>query len=427
MTPSSSIKNAGTLLSGNIIAQGIAFVSYLLLSRLFTPDDFGVYNIFYSYIEVLIILSTCKFEQAIVVAEGDAQAAGVARLALRINTGVSLLLLVAAACLQMPACGGSLPIPAPMVLLIPAMVFLCGTSRVYTFLGVRDRRYPTLAYGQVWNAAGTTVLRVAAGFVAPVVRWLQTFGLPLGTVLGRLAANLYLRKNTTRLLHDPTLKGGDRRALRHLGKRYRQYPLYVMPKEFVGSLSANLPFLWLSIHFDNAAIGLFAMSLTFLQRPVLMIANALEQSYFRDISERHQQRQALMPHLRPMLWGVGGVAVAVAAIGFFVAEPLFVFLLGDQWVGTGFYVQCLLPWLVVRLLVNSLTFVGNVFETQHIDFLLQVLLLLLRVAALYVGIRFDSFRMAVLLFCGVSAVVQTGQLIWYLWQIRRYDKSRADG
>ena len=73
------IKNSGILLSGNALAQGLAFAAYLILLRLFTPDDFGLYNIFYSYLEVLIILSTCKYELSIVVAHNDASAVRIAR------------------------------------------------------------------------------------------------------------------------------------------------------------------------------------------------------------------------------------------------------------------------------------------------------------------------------------------------------------
>ena len=69
--PSHFIRNSGTLLTGNVVAQGLAFLAYLLLLRLFTPDDFGLCNVFFSYTEVLIILSTCKYEMAIVVAPDD--------------------------------------------------------------------------------------------------------------------------------------------------------------------------------------------------------------------------------------------------------------------------------------------------------------------------------------------------------------------
>ena len=87
------IKNSGILLSGNALAQGLAFAAYLILLRLFTPDDFGLCNVFFSYTEVLIILSTCKYEMAVVVASDDKEASTLARLAFRLNRGVSLLLL----------------------------------------------------------------------------------------------------------------------------------------------------------------------------------------------------------------------------------------------------------------------------------------------------------------------------------------------
>ena len=44
-------KDGVTLISGNVWAQAVAFLSYLLLARLFSPEDFGFYNIFYSYID----------------------------------------------------------------------------------------------------------------------------------------------------------------------------------------------------------------------------------------------------------------------------------------------------------------------------------------------------------------------------------------
>ena len=87
------IKDSGTLVSGQVAAQLIAFAAYPLLTRLFTPDDFGLYNVFYSYIEVFIILSTGKYELSVVAAKSDVEANAIARMTLRINTCVSLLLL----------------------------------------------------------------------------------------------------------------------------------------------------------------------------------------------------------------------------------------------------------------------------------------------------------------------------------------------
>ncbi len=58
MRESKLVREAATLASGNVSAQAIALAAYFVLTRIYTPDDYGLFNIFYSYIEVLIILST---------------------------------------------------------------------------------------------------------------------------------------------------------------------------------------------------------------------------------------------------------------------------------------------------------------------------------------------------------------------------------
>ena len=179
-------------MTGNMVAQGIAFLAYLLLCRLFTPEDFGIYNIFYGYLEVLIILSTCKYEMAIVVAHDDEHAIQVSRMTLRLNLIVSLAVLTVALVLAVTA-PTALPIPPLMVLLIPLIVFFNGTSRVYSSLGVRNERFRAIAGADVTGSLFGTAMKLLAGFLAHALRWLHTYGLPIGTTLGLVARNAYLR------------------------------------------------------------------------------------------------------------------------------------------------------------------------------------------------------------------------------------------
>ena len=79
------VQEAATLVGGNAVGQGIAMLAYLLLTRIFSPADFALYNIFLSHIEVLVILSTLKYELSIVMARDDYESVAVARLALTLN------------------------------------------------------------------------------------------------------------------------------------------------------------------------------------------------------------------------------------------------------------------------------------------------------------------------------------------------------
>ena len=416
--PSHFIRNSGTLLTGNVVAQGLAFLAYLLLLRLFTPDDFGLCNVFFSYTEVLIILSTCKYEMAIVVAPDDNEASLLARLAFRLNALLSLLLFAVAAVMALTGVTLS-NLPAILLLLLPLLVYFTGTYRIYVFLCNRHKEYRALARGEVVSVSGGTVTRILFGLLAPVLNLFHTIGLPLGSVLGKMAGHAYLHHVVCRKNHyyHPTAA-----PLRPIARKYINFARYVMPRELVSSFSANLPLMWLSLYFDKPLLGLFSLALTFTQRPAGILANTFEKVLYQSSSVTVQQQLPLRRNILRFALLLGVAVAAVAAVVFLFAEPLFVLLFGGQWVGTGYYVRCLLPWMSILVISNSLSFISSIFGTQRVDFILQVVQLLLRAVALYAGIRQGDFQLAVLLFCIVSAVVQAIQLGWYLYQVHRYEQ-----
>ena len=65
-------KNVLTLISGVALAQAIPILLSPLLSRIYTMEDFGEYAIYNSFISVLIILSTARFEYAIALPKDNA-------------------------------------------------------------------------------------------------------------------------------------------------------------------------------------------------------------------------------------------------------------------------------------------------------------------------------------------------------------------
>ena len=413
MRKSPIVREMGTLLSGNVLAQVISLVAYFALTRIFSTEDYGLYSIFYSYIEVLIILSTCKYELAVVAADSDREAAAVSRFTLRLNAVVSIALLTIALVLWLTgALPGNFAQLGWMVLLIPPMVFLCGTSRVYSFLFNRSHGYRTMAVSETVNAAAAAVTKIALGLLGV----LQA-GMPVGTVVGRAVGNLVYRlkmKNLERVGRD------EQRAA---ARKHRNFPFYVATKDFVNSFSSNLPFLWLALYFDRADVGLFALALTFTFRPVNILNVAFEQVLYARTAEGVRQRQSVKGMIGRFLLTINVVALPLFVVAWFVAEPVFGFCFGGRWEGCGVYVRALLPWVYLMLSSTSLMFISNVFSTQKIEFGFYLVLLVLRVAAIAVGIAQGSFLLAIRLYATAGALVAASLLLWYLWQVRRYERS----
>lgn len=406
-------REAATLVSGNILAQLIAFAAYFVLTRIYSPDDYGLFNIFYSYIEVLIIISTCKYELATVVADDDREAAAVSRFALRMNTLVSVELLTVALVLWLT---GSLPGNFSqlgwMVLLIPPMVFFCGTSRIYSFLYNRFHRYSQIAISDNVNADAGALLKILLGWLG-----LSQSGLPIGTVLGQAASNLNYRLRLRSLALPATTMADNKAAAR----KHRNFPLYVATKDFVSTFSSNLPFLWLALYFDRAEVGLFGLALTFTLQPVNLISTAFERVLYTRTAEAVHARQLIAPMLRRFLLPLAALATTACVAAWFVAEPVFAFCFGNRWQGCGPYVQALLPWVLTFFVSSCMLFIPNVFSTQRTEFIFYIVMLVLRVAAIIIGIGAANFLLAIRLFAIASAAVYVALALWYLWQVHRYD------
>ncbi len=68
------IRNFMTLFSSSAFAQGISLLLAPVLSRIFTPDDFGLVALYLGILSVLSVLSTAKYEQAIMLPRKNSDA-----------------------------------------------------------------------------------------------------------------------------------------------------------------------------------------------------------------------------------------------------------------------------------------------------------------------------------------------------------------
>ena len=78
-------KNVLTLVSGTAIAQIIPIAISPVLTRIYTPEEFGIYAIFTSIVIIFSVISNGRYELAIVLPEKDEDAINIFALGLIIN------------------------------------------------------------------------------------------------------------------------------------------------------------------------------------------------------------------------------------------------------------------------------------------------------------------------------------------------------
>ena len=89
-------RNVLTLLTGTTIAQAIPIAVTPILTRLYTPEEFGLLALFIAITAILGSISNGRYELAIMLPHSDEDAINIAALALLITIVFSIILLVPA-------------------------------------------------------------------------------------------------------------------------------------------------------------------------------------------------------------------------------------------------------------------------------------------------------------------------------------------
>ena len=99
------------------------------------------------------------------------------------------------------------------------------------------------------------------------------------------------------------------------------------------------------------------------------------------------------------------------------------FLLGEEWLTTSKYIQLMLPWLLMVILVSTTSYITDIFQRQRGYMIFEIIYVISRLVALIIGIINDSMYLSIRLFCTVSFLILLIEFIWFTHIVYTYEKS----
>lgn len=69
-----AVRSVGELLLGSLIAHGISVVSMPILTRLYTPESYGIFGTYSALVSILSIITTLRYEFSILLPPNDEDA-----------------------------------------------------------------------------------------------------------------------------------------------------------------------------------------------------------------------------------------------------------------------------------------------------------------------------------------------------------------
>ena len=150
-------KQVLTLATGTAAAQALTILAAPLLTRLYRPEDYGVFALFGAVVGLSALLASGKYDLAIVIPKEDAAATALVGACLLITsvTAVALTVLLWFTCHPLAAWLGD-PLLAPWLQLVPLGVALTNLGIVLSVCANRQQAYGALANSRMAGAlAGT--------------------------------------------------------------------------------------------------------------------------------------------------------------------------------------------------------------------------------------------------------------------------------
>jgi len=369
-----------TLAGGTAFAQAIGLLVVPLLTRLYTPSDFGFYAQYTAFFNFLIPLVHFRYASAIMLPKGDQDALEVFRLCLRLSIffGASLFTIFCFSDLsffQLPGVTDNIWVLA----LISLALTFGGTIQAYTEWSNRMKNYFLLSLSRIVQVGGMVISQSGAGFI-----WGSTLrGLVFGHILGYVFELITLIKGNKTLKKTPLYFSPINPLIESL-VRFKRFPLYTTWGGLLdGASSYGTPLLF-AIFFQAEMVGKYALANTALSAPVTLIGLSISKVLYQRMAEHEKNGLEIKDLVRPVLFRLFFLSFLIGLIIYLFGPVLFGFFFGDNWIDSGQYAKILVPAMLFQFMVSGTSTVLLVKERQDLLLWVQLILMLTTVTSIVV-------------------------------------------
>lgn len=408
-----------TLASGTAVAHVISFAAAPVLTRLYTPEQFGIFSLYSVVVSIASILTCLSYETAIVLPEDDREAAEL------LVASIMITLLMTSFSLAIIFLFGQelatfLKAPELLSILwwVPLNLLAVGTWQTLRYWNTRRRQFGRLSISRVWQSGVTAATQIGGGMAGS-----GATSLVYGQIVGQVVASSVLMIDAAKSRVLSLRKGlSNLSEYTALLYRYRNFPLYSTGGTLLNTAAFQCAPIFLVMLFDPAVAGFYFLAVRIMSVPMAFMGVALGQVLLqRAAAELLQERSvsrlvASVVGRSILLWAPAFIVITL------VAPSAFSIFFGPEWVTAGSYLQVLTPLFFSQLIVSPASVVLIALEKQHVLAALQALLLLGAIGSLGVAGYASSSPRVVLT---VYAVCQSVVYMLYLVAIIRYSSTSA--
>jgi len=342
-------KDLSFLMGGTFIAQLIPILLQPLLKRVFTVEEFGVFDIYFRSVGILAVIFSLKYEGAIVLCKEKSDSATVyigiiiLGFASFLITEVVLIILnsLQINIINIP------PEYSLVVYLIPLSALFFTINNATQLMFIRQKRFLASSSQKIYRRSTEGLIQAGSGF------WGFFWGLPLGEAMGNFSASmigiLRLRKEVRHHLPPDLVLSIKKNA-----KKYSDFPKYAFGSNLLNTVVLSALTFQIFAKFSIEEVGYAELTQRMLMVPSALIGISLGQVILQRFSTAYNNRDSVSK----LFIGILAFSIIIATpffiIIYFWGPEIFGWVFGDEWTSSGVYAKKLIVSTCVFFIVSPL-------------------------------------------------------------------------
>lgn len=364
------------IFTGTALAQLVPLLVSPILTRLYSPELFGIFASFVAISTIIGSIASLRYEVSIPLPKRIKHAYAISHIAITFIVATTVLSFLGLWFYYDDLVNILKDDAFIWLFFIPLTVFFIGTNQVVSYLSNREKLFYALAKNRVVQSLTTSASQLGLFFIQPY------YGLALGFITGIIISTYNLTRIT--LWHKRSLyKRTNHRVYRTLAHKYKNFALYDTPTVLLNIAVNQLPTILFTTIFSPAVAGFYYLTQRVLQAPISLISGSVLEVFKEKAASDYRSLGNAASIYKKTFILLILISLPPSILLYFYVTDIFIFFFGQQWATAGSYAEIMLPALFLRFIANPLSFMLYIGQKQKINLIIMMALFMTTIASFY--------------------------------------------
>ncbi|MCI8547855.1 MAG: oligosaccharide flippase family protein [Bacilli bacterium] len=379
---------------GSLIAQAIAILISPITTRIYTPEQLGVYTLLLTVVTLFGPVLSAKIEMAIVTEKEEEKIYPIIVLSAIMCIILSIITIILYTIYIIITNQFNKEYILYLIIIFVYLV-ITGFSNILISYNNRNKDYEIIST--------VYVIRTIIQNLGLVVFGIMKFSI-IGMLISQVVGSLFgLRKQSEKLIPNwNKLKSVKKEDLKKVLKNNYKLILYTTPATLCNSGSYSLINFFITALYGATIFGYYSISFRILGIPLSLVSTNVSKVFFERASNEINQTGKFNNTFKKISLLLLMIAIPMIVLLVLLAPFICKIVFGEEWIIAGQYIQILVFMFGIRLVVSAISPALVIAKKQDVEMKMQITFLVASIMSYLIS---KHFHLNIYLFLGMISVL----------------------